>query len=265
MSAGNQKRTRKDNWAFVPAILDDAGLDPIQFRIFCHIARRGHCYSSIRTIADVCGLLDVRTVRKALRTLTAHKMIKAERKPGATTTYSVTPIAEWIDLPLTSNVSTPLTSNARGTPDIECPPKVIPSEGDPKKVTEIGSGEAATSCETPVGKITATTVASTPDRDPDWNVAGSPEDSGEQPLPDVKPQLETYGCQPFEIPTIEKIENFANRMGFSEPVVESFIGDLERNGWELMPNGEPMRYWTLTLLGRARKFEADLESRIVAV
>jgi DNA-binding MarR family transcriptional regulator len=53
---------------FIPAWLDDYGLNPAQFRIVCHVARRGACGDSIQTISQICRM-DPQTVKRAIRDL----------------------------------------------------------------------------------------------------------------------------------------------------------------------------------------------------
>ena len=68
---------------FIPAKLDDADLTPHQFRVFCHVARRGECLASIRKMSDDTGVSEP-TVRKALKTLRSASMIEREKRPGTT-------------------------------------------------------------------------------------------------------------------------------------------------------------------------------------
>jgi len=79
---------------FIHSRLDDAGLSPSAFRIFCHIARRGECYSKVETIANVCRLAPD-TVRAGLKVLTERSFLIRERRDGFTTIYRVAPIEQW--------------------------------------------------------------------------------------------------------------------------------------------------------------------------
>lgn len=74
---------------FVPASVDDYGLSASQFRVLCHIARRGECYSTVATIANVC-LLSPKTVRSALRELRSQGLVVAKPRHGQTTIYRIT-------------------------------------------------------------------------------------------------------------------------------------------------------------------------------
>ena len=69
---------------FIPSSLDDAGLTPSQFRVLCHLWRRGQTYSKAATIAKVCKL-NRNTVFKILNELKEKKLISREKRPGYTT------------------------------------------------------------------------------------------------------------------------------------------------------------------------------------
>lgn len=71
------------NVAFIPITLDDFGLTPQEFRIYCHLARRSNkaahgAWPSIASISQNCGI-GTDTVRYVLECLEAFLMI--ERKP----------------------------------------------------------------------------------------------------------------------------------------------------------------------------------------
>src|ERR1039457_7167281 len=46
----------KNNPPFIPSWLDDAKLDPYEFRLYCHILRRGECYESVRKMVSRLGM-----------------------------------------------------------------------------------------------------------------------------------------------------------------------------------------------------------------
>jgi hypothetical protein len=86
---------------FIPAKLDDYGLRPNVFRVYCHMARRAGndgAWPSIASIARVCRL-HPQTVRKALRFLTANGFLVATPRRGTTTLYHLTPPSAWRPLP----------------------------------------------------------------------------------------------------------------------------------------------------------------------
>ena len=65
---------------FIPAWLDEAGLTPAQFRVLCHVARRGECFDALPTFARCCRM-ERETVQRALKHLAAlGKVTKEERK-----------------------------------------------------------------------------------------------------------------------------------------------------------------------------------------
>src|SRR5205809_436624 len=88
-AAGSQRHPHVSEFsiAFIHSRLDDYGLSASVFRVYCHIARRagrdGSAWPSVANIARVCRL-HPQTVRKALRTLTAHHLLQSETQPGRT-------------------------------------------------------------------------------------------------------------------------------------------------------------------------------------
>lgn len=77
--------------AFIHSRLDDYGLTPAQFRVYCHICRRSNgaehpAWASVDTMASVCKL-HARTVRRALKDLVKLGFLLAENRPGRTTHY----------------------------------------------------------------------------------------------------------------------------------------------------------------------------------
>lgn len=42
--------------AFIPSVLDEAGLSPAEFRVFCRIKRRGECTEGVPKMAVGCKL-----------------------------------------------------------------------------------------------------------------------------------------------------------------------------------------------------------------
>lgn len=72
---------------FVAKNMDDAGLSPECFRIWCHIQRRGTLFGSVPGIAKHCGIGRDGT-REALRWLVANKWATAIERTGQTTEYT---------------------------------------------------------------------------------------------------------------------------------------------------------------------------------
>ena len=80
--------------AFIRAELDDYGLTASQFRVFCRIARRGHCYESVAKIAKGCRL-NPDTVSAALTFLCERRLISKTKRPGQTSSLTINPPAMW--------------------------------------------------------------------------------------------------------------------------------------------------------------------------
>ncbi|WP_375341827.1 helix-turn-helix domain-containing protein [Luteolibacter soli] len=72
--------------AFISAALDDAGLSPEAFRVWCHMERRGDLWGSVRGIAEHCGI-GHHKVREALAWLAANGWAIADKRKGQTTVY----------------------------------------------------------------------------------------------------------------------------------------------------------------------------------
>jgi hypothetical protein len=85
--------------AFIHSALDDYGLTPAQFRIYCHIARRagsgGSAFAGVDSMARTCQLHS-KTVTRALAFLTARQLLAATRRPGRTTVYRLRPATAWV-------------------------------------------------------------------------------------------------------------------------------------------------------------------------
>jgi hypothetical protein len=139
-----------NRFVFVHSYLDDYGLPPAAFRVYCHLARRaGHrgAWPAVKSIARVCRL-HPQTVRKALRLLMAHYLLRGEPRRGETTIYHLMHPSTWQpptrmdDGPL--EIETPLSevqeSTAKGN---QAPPsetdiaKGNPLEGNQRKVIHI--------------------------------------------------------------------------------------------------------------------------------
>lgn len=98
----------RDLGAFIPAFLDDYGLDPIEFRLYSHIARRagsGNCFEGAKRMAEICRV-NVKTIPGKLRSLEAYGLIRIDRTLGRTNDIILTPSRDWVTpRPLTSPVS----------------------------------------------------------------------------------------------------------------------------------------------------------------
>jgi DNA-binding transcriptional ArsR family regulator len=76
------------NAIFIHSNLDEWGLRPHPYRVICHVARRGECFGSVCTIAEICRM-HADTVRKALKELVNAGLLIAQYRQGMTTIYRV--------------------------------------------------------------------------------------------------------------------------------------------------------------------------------
>lgn len=99
----NASQPAKQNFpAFIRSELDDLRLTPPQFRIYCHICRRGDCFDSIPTMARVC-CVNAKTARAALRGLAQAALIEVTLRTGQSTIYKPSPMSQWKRQPLAYN------------------------------------------------------------------------------------------------------------------------------------------------------------------
>lgn len=88
---------------FVHSEVDDAGLTPAEFRVYCHLARRAlskpkgknDAYPGIRGMAEIC-CLNKDTVVAAIAELERRKMIAVSRVGGMVNHYKVTSKSDWL-------------------------------------------------------------------------------------------------------------------------------------------------------------------------
>lgn len=86
----------EQNWIFVSQAIDTYGLDPYEFRVLAHVARRAGktaCTASQDTIADACGI-NKRKVMKALQIL-CDAGILSKTRTGRTNHYSLQKSSQW--------------------------------------------------------------------------------------------------------------------------------------------------------------------------
>lgn len=74
--------------AFIHSALDDYGLTMAQFRLFCHIARRGDCYESVPKMAKHCRMRE-ETAYAALKFLEDHSLVFVQRRQGQSSVLSI--------------------------------------------------------------------------------------------------------------------------------------------------------------------------------
>lgn len=80
---------------FVYRELDELGLDPYEFRLYSHIARRGNCFATLDKIAATCQM-SVRKVQYALKVLEASSLIEKEKRNGRTNKFCLAPPSNWL-------------------------------------------------------------------------------------------------------------------------------------------------------------------------
>src|SRR6266436_7371835 len=87
------------NVIFVPRELDDAGLSPVEFRVYAHLARRanktGRAWPGIDSMAKLCDVTQ-RTIIRAIDTLETRGMLQVRRKPGELNLYILTKQSSWV-------------------------------------------------------------------------------------------------------------------------------------------------------------------------
>lgn len=86
---------------FIHSDLDEAGLDPFEFRLFGHIVRRtggsfdGECFASQLSISKVCQM-SMSTTQRGLRVLCDGGFISKHERPGRTAVYRLRTSENWI-------------------------------------------------------------------------------------------------------------------------------------------------------------------------
>jgi hypothetical protein len=115
----NSKRHRQtisDPW--IHSGLDDAELCPIDFRVLCHILRRGDvCYEKAENIAKVCRIKRG-TVFAALSRLEARSMIQRTARQRQSSEIRVTPMSQWKPAQAKTPRGIALGGAPKGTPKV---------------------------------------------------------------------------------------------------------------------------------------------------
>jgi len=125
--------TSEINAIFVHSSLDDAGLSPAEFRIFCHLSRRagmGSAYPAVETIAKVCRM-NTKTVRRSLKRLVDMRMIIRRYRPSQTALYTLTKPSWWLPANLQPELALAAdpSQNEPGLPSQNEPG--LPSQNEP--------------------------------------------------------------------------------------------------------------------------------------
>jgi hypothetical protein len=140
-------KPKKKYNVFIHSKLDEAGFNTSEFRVFCHVARRGECFETVNSISKHCRITEP-TVRRSLQSLAAQRFLIREQRIGRTTLYEVAPLEHW-------KPAKPLLKERTGS---DCKPtpskttshypyamkgvKVNPSEGNPHKSIPLSSSKA---------------------------------------------------------------------------------------------------------------------------
>ncbi len=86
------------NCIFVHSELDDLGLDPHEFRIYAHLARRANgktkAWPGITSMSESCRMKR-NTVIRVIRQLEERRLIRVIRKSGGLSEYLLTSPSEW--------------------------------------------------------------------------------------------------------------------------------------------------------------------------
>jgi hypothetical protein len=80
---------------FIHSLVDDYGMSPSQFRIFCAFSRRGKCFEPVPEIAKRIGL-HPDTAWSAIRYLLQQKLVSRESRHGQTSVYKINPASQWL-------------------------------------------------------------------------------------------------------------------------------------------------------------------------
>lgn len=128
---------------FIPSELDDAGLPANQFRILCHLWRRGETFSSAGTIAKICRLKRDK-VFEILSDLEKAGFILRTPRPGQTTLIQPAPF--WG----TGIKTNPPRFGGREVPGFggQDPPRFGGHKGNPIKETPLRKSQGGRKSET---------------------------------------------------------------------------------------------------------------------
>lgn len=81
---------------YVSMNVDELGLDPYEFRIYGHIARRTNCFASLKIISETCNM-SVRRAQYALKVLEGVGLIEKKKKKGRVSSFTLAPPSRWLE------------------------------------------------------------------------------------------------------------------------------------------------------------------------
>ena len=96
-SAHGYEDARGISLTFIHNALDDFGLNPYQFRVYCRIARRAGdkgCFETVKNMADGCQMSE-KQIKRSLAELITLSLISRHSRPGTTNIYRLEPPENW--------------------------------------------------------------------------------------------------------------------------------------------------------------------------
>jgi hypothetical protein len=130
------------NILFVHSSLDDMGLTPYAFRVYCHLARRANknnkAWPGMASMSKVCGFSDS-TAKRSIKELESRGMLTIERTNGGlqTNKYYLTEASKWTPPGSVGTRSSQDPVPKEPTPGSHRPTKVI-QQGNPVEDTSPG-------------------------------------------------------------------------------------------------------------------------------
>jgi len=91
---GVRLKVYKYEGPFIPAYLDDYQLSVDEFRLYCHISRRGDCFESVYDMARFIGVSE-RTARSALNVLMRAGLVEREARGYQLYIYRTCAYSNW--------------------------------------------------------------------------------------------------------------------------------------------------------------------------
>jgi len=239
----SQLRNRSDFAIVVPSYLDDYGLDPYEYRLYTHIARRAGkngCWESIPNMAKHC-LMNEKTVRASLRLLLDAKLIGVvEAKKGKSIIYEITPHEEWAppeQLPIIRSKRTP---NKSGT--------TTPTKSGTTTPTKLG-----TTTPTKSGTTTPTKSGTTPLP----NLAGEVFQDKEVPIKEIPLSVDRAISPPPPEPAIAQKEiSILEANTQSLPLAIEIESDISQTQ-KLLPSGSNSAAPALNSVEKYRSLDAQ--------
>lgn len=201
----------ESNIVFIHSELDDAGLTPAGFRVFCHLSRRAGkagVYPGVKSMASTCRLNED-TVWRALSELEERGMLERKSRPGRSTEMTLQPPSTWRKTGGTGKEGAP--------PEFRCHPPEKEGHHPPEKRGHEGY---------PYKEIQE----------------GDPVLVEVPPAPVLKPKNVP---RKLDRPTLEQVVEFTRSLGLPDSDGESCYWKWEGNAWT---NGrQPIKDWKATV------------------